>query len=173
MRSIVRRAAVTMAVGSAGAVAASLFTSGAQARIVDAYVVVVAGVVMLALFRVVRLTAPARPSVFEHALSAARAAAPQPTTEVADERDVVLSRSSAFHYHIRVRPVLRELAEQRLRTRFGVELDREAERARELVPSHAWAVVRPDARPPEDRLARGPSLEEQRIVIEELERLGA
>jgi hypothetical protein len=173
MRWIVRRAVVTVAFASAGAVAALLFTSGGRALVVDVYVVVVAGIVMLALFRVIRSTAPPRPSMFEQALAAARARAPQPSTEVEDERDVVLSRLNAFHYHIRVRPVLRELAEQRLRTRFGVELDREAERARELVPSHAWDVVRPDAPPPEDRLARGPSLERQRAVIEELERLGS
>jgi uncharacterized transporter YbjL len=173
MRWIVRRAVVTLAFASAGAVAALLFTSGTRALVVDVYVVVVAGIVMLALFRVIRSTAPLRPSMFEQALAAARAGAPQPSTEVEDERDVVLSRLNAFHYHIRVRPVLRELAEQRLRTRFGVELDREAERARELVPSDAWDVVRPDTPPPEDRLARGPSLERQRVVIEELERLGS
>jgi hypothetical protein len=172
VRSIIRRAVGTVVLASAGAGAALLFTSGTQARIVDVYVVVVAGIVMLALFRAVRLAAQAPSSMFEQALAAARAPAPQPTAELADEREVVLSRLSAFHYYIRVRPVLRELAEHRLRTRFGVELEREAERARELVPSHAWDVVRPDASPPADRLARGPSLDAQRTVIEELERLG-
>jgi hypothetical protein len=173
MRTIVRRAVMSLALASGGAGAALLFTSRTRARVVDVYVVVVAGIVMLALFRVVRLTAPRRPSVFDQALGAARAPKRQPTTEVEDERDVVLSRLNAFHYYIRVRPVLRELAAQRLRTRFGVELDREPERARELIPSHAWDVVRPDARSPEDRLARGPSLEQQGVVIAELERLGA
>ena len=173
MSSIVRRAVVAVALATAGAVAALLFTAGTRARVVDVYVVVLAGILMLALFRVIGFAAPVRPSVFDQALAAARTPAPQPTTDVADERDVVLSRLNAFHYYIRVRPVLRELAEQRLRARFGVELDREAERARELVASHAWDVIRPDARPPQDRLARGPSVEEQRVVIEELERLGA
>jgi hypothetical protein len=172
MSSIIRRAVITVAFASGGAVAALLFTSGTRALVVDIYLVVVAGIVMLALFRVIRLIAPPRASMFEHALAAVRARRPEPMTEVADDRDVVLSRLSAFHYHIRVRPVLRELAEQRLRARFGVELDREPERARELVPSRAWDVVRPDARPPANRLARGPSLEQQRVVIEELERLG-
>jgi hypothetical protein len=158
---------------STGAGAALLFTSGTQARVVDVYVVVLAGIVMLALFRAVRLAAPPRPSAFEHALASARGRQPQPATEVADERDVVLSRLSAFHYYIRVRPVLRELAQHRLRTRFGVDLGREVERARELVPSRAWEIIRPDAAPPADRLARGPSVDEQRAVIEDLEKLGA
>ena len=172
MRTIVRRAVVTVAFASTAAAAAALFTAGTRARILDVYVVVVAAIALLALFRVVRLIAPPRPSAFERALAAARAPVAQTVAEVPDERDVVLSRLNAFHYHIRVRPVLREIAEQRLRTRFGVELSREPERARELVPSNAWAAVRPDAPPPADRLARGPSLGEQRRVIEELERLG-
>ena len=163
---------MTVAFATAGAAGAALFTSGSRALILDVYVLVFAGVVLLALFRVIKASAPPRPSAFARALAAADTPIAEPAVEIPDERDVVLSRLSAFHYHIRVRPVLREVAEQRLRTRFGVDLGAEAERARELVPSRAWAVVRPDARPPKDRLARGPSLEQQRVVLEELERLG-
>ena len=75
------------------------------------------------------------------------------------------------YYHVRVRPTLRDIAAHRLQRRYGVDLDGEAARARELVPSEAWEIVRPDRPMPADRLARGPSLEEQRIVLEELERL--
>lgn len=171
MRSIVRRALVAGALVSAGAVVAVLFTSGARARIVDVYVVVIAAVVMLALFRAVRLAAPPKPSPFQRALVRRRSAAEVKPVEVPGERDVVLSRLNAFHYYIRVRPVLREIAEHRLRARFGIELEREPERARELVPSAAWAVVRPDAPSPADRLARGPSVQEQREVVEALEGL--
>lgn len=173
MRSIVRRALVVGALVTAGAAAALLFTSGAQARIVDAYVVVLAAVVMLALFRAIRLAAPPRRSAFEYALARLRAPADPRSAEVPEERDVVLSRLSAFHYHIRVRPVLREIADHRLRSRFGIELERERERARELVPARAWEVVRPDVPPPADRLARGPSVDDQREVIEALERVGS
>lgn len=173
MRSIVRRAVVLAAFVSAAAGAALLFTSGAQAQILDVYVVVLAAVVMLALFRTIRLAAPSRRSAFDHALTRLRAPAAPKSAEVPEERDVVLSRLSAFHYYIRVRPVLREIADHRLRSRFGIDLEREPERARELVPSRAWEVVRPDAAPPADRLARGPSVHGQREVVEELERLGS
>jgi hypothetical protein len=67
--------------------------------------------------------------------------------------------------------VLREIAALRLRRRYGVELDREPGRARELVPSAAWEVVRPDRPPPQDRLASGPSLASLGQVVSELERL--
>jgi hypothetical protein len=137
------------------------------------YVVVLAAVVMLALFRAVRLAAPPRPSLFAYALVRLRAPRDARSAEVPEERDVVLSRLSAFHYYIRVRPVLKEIADHRLRSRFGIELEREPERARELVPSRAWEVVRPDAPPPADRLSHGPSVDAQREVVEALEGLGS
>lgn len=173
MKSIVRRAIVVGGLATVGAGAALIFTSGAQARIVDIYVVVIAAVVMLALFRTIRIATPARRSAFDEALRQLRAPPPVASADIPEERDVVLSRLSEFHYYVRVRPVLREYAAHRLRSRFGIDLEREAERARELVPSRAWAVVRPDAGPPADRLARGPSVDEQRKVIAELERIGA
>jgi len=173
VRTIVRRAVGVSATATAGAGAALVFTSGARARIVDVYVLVMAGVVLLALYRTIRVAAPQAPSPFALALARLRTSTPPARTELVEERDVVLSRLNAFHFYIRVRPMLREFAHYRLRSRFGVDLDREPERARELVASHAWQVVRRDAAPPVDRLARGPSLAEQEIIVEELERLGA
>jgi hypothetical protein len=164
---------VAAALVSAGAAAALLFTSGARARIVDVYVVVLAAVVMLALHRALRLAAPRRPSAFAFALARSRAPIDARSADIPEERDVVLSRLNAFHYFIRVRPVLREIADHRLRSRFGIDLDREPERARELVPSRAWEVVAPDAAAPADRLARGPSVDAQREVVEALEGLGS
>ena len=96
MRSIVRRALVVGALVSAGAGAALLFTSGARARIVDVYVVVLAAVVMLALFRAIRLAAPPRPSGFEYALTRLRAPRDAQSAELPEERDVVLSRVSVL-----------------------------------------------------------------------------
>src|SRR2546423_845596 len=62
-----------------------------------------------------------------------------------------------------------EIAAHRLRTRYGVELDREAVRARELVGAQAWELVRPDRPPPKDRLARGPDADELAVVVDQLE----
>jgi hypothetical protein len=173
VRSIIRRAIVAALLASIGVGAALLFTSGVQAAIVDVYVLALAAIVMLALYRTVRRVASPTPSSFELALTRLRTREPAPSTELAEERDVLLSRLNAFHFHIRVRPMLREFAEHRLRSRFGVDLDREPQRARELVAANAWRVIDPDASPPGDRLARGPSFDEQRVVVDELERLGA
>jgi hypothetical protein len=173
VRGIVRKALVAALVATIGFAAALLFTSGGRALIEDIYVLVVAAVLMLALHRTIRVFAPGSPSAFARTLARLRSDQPPARVELAEDRDVVLSRLNAFHYHIRVRPMLQEVAQHRLRLRYGVDLDREPERARELVASHAWRVISPEAAPPSDRLARGPSLEEQRVVVDELERLGA
>ena len=95
--------------------------------------------------------------------------APSESGEPALEREVELSTYNAFHFYARMRPLLRDIAAHRLRSRYGVELDAEPARARELVGSEAWGVVRPDRRAPDDRLASGPSVDELRVVVDELE----
>ena len=60
---------------------------------------------------------------------------------------------------------------RRKRSRRGVDLDREPERARELIGANAWELVRPERTPPTDRLAPGPPLADLRVVVDEIERL--
>ncbi len=96
---------------------------------------------------------------------------PSDTEELALARDVELSSMSAFHLHVRLRPVLQMIAAHRLSARYGVDLEAEATRARELVPAAAWELVRPERPPPEDRLAAGPPLAHLALVVSELERL--
>ena len=68
-----------------------------------------------------------------------------------------------------MRPILRDIASHRLRSRYGIELDREPGRARELIGAQAWELVRPDRPPPDDRLGRGPNIAELARVVDELE----
>jgi hypothetical protein len=96
---------------------------------------------------------------------------PSRAPELALQRDVELSRANALHFHIRLRPVLREIAAHRVRSRYGIELDREPGRARELIPAAAWELVDPHRPPPEDRLALGPTVESLSAVVGDLERI--
>jgi hypothetical protein len=170
MRWIVRRALGLGAIVSAVAGVLALFTHGVRDLVLDLWLLGMAAVLLLALYRSARLLAPAAPSPLDAALARMQPGE-APLPELALQRDVELSRAMEFHFHIRLRPVLRQIAAHRLRSRYGVELDREPARARELVPAHAWAVVDP-ARPlPEDRLAPGPSVQELSAVVDELERL--
>jgi hypothetical protein len=154
---------------TAAAGIAALASSGAHAIVLDVYLLCIGAVVLLALVRTTRAQAPAqRASPFDAALAAMRRA-PAESDEPALVREVELSTYNAFHFYARLRPLLRDIAAHRLRSRYGVELDAEPARARELVGSEAWDVVRPDRRAPDDRLASGPSVDELRVVVDELE----
>ncbi len=171
MNPIVRRAVLVGSLATIGAGTALFLTSGARSTVVDVYLLAVGGVLLLALVRAARALEPTPPgSPIDQALAAMRAG-PRQSGELALAREVELSHISAFHFHLHLRPVLQEIAADRLLERYGVELMRERARARELVPAQAWAVVDPDRQPPGDRLARGPSVATLRAVIEELERL--
>ena len=163
-----RAVRVGLAVSLVAGVAA-LTSSGGHAILLDVYLLCIGAVLLLALVRVTRARGPLqRQSSFDVALANMRRA-PADSGEPTLLRELELSRSSAFHMHVRVRPVLREIATHRLRARYGVELDREPARARELVGAAAWDHVRPDRRPPENRLALGPTTRELRAVADDLE----
>ena len=126
MRSVVARAVrvailLTLALGIAAFV-----SSGLQTIFLDVYLVAIGGIFQLALVRTTRVQAPAeRSSRFERAHAQMRRW-PSDTDELALARDVELSSLSAFHLHVRLRPVLQMVAAHRLNTRYGVDLEAEA-----------------------------------------------
>jgi hypothetical protein len=169
MNRIAARAVKWGLVVTAAAGVAAIASSGAHAIVLDVYLLCIGSVVLLALVRTTRAHAPAqRNSPFDAALASMRRAPAEPG-EPALVRELELSTYNAFHFHARLRPLLRDVAAHRLRARYGVELDVEPARARELVASEAWDVVRPDREPPEDRMGPGPTLDELRLVLDELE----
>ncbi|MEN3310954.1 MAG: hypothetical protein V7645_283 [Actinomycetota bacterium] len=149
----------------------ALAVSGARSILLQIYFLGMGGVLLLALVRTTREGgATAGTSDFDRALLE-MSRRPSDSGELTLVRDVEQSTRSALHLHVRLRPILREVAAHRLWMRFGVDLDRDHERARELVGANAWELVRPDRLPPSDRLARGPAPADLRVVVEELERL--
>ncbi len=155
--------------GAAGI--AALASSGVNAIVLDVYLLCIGAVVLLALVRMTRTSAVGpRTSAFDTALAAMRRPPPE-TGELTLVRELELSTYNAFHFHARLRLLLREIAAHRLRARYGVELDAEPARARELVAREAWDVVRPDRPSPADRMAAGPTLAELEVVVGELEAL--
>jgi hypothetical protein len=171
LRRIVWRA---VKVGFAFSVALGILaftSSGLRDVLLDVYLLAMGGVLLLALVRTTRAKAPAGgPSALEAALERMETVPPD-SGELAVVRDLELSRESAFHLHVRLRPVLQEIAAHRLRKRYGVELESEPGRARELIGSAAWELVRPDRGPPADRLEQGPPLSHLREVVDELEKV--
>jgi hypothetical protein len=85
-------------------------------------------------------------------------------------RAVASGTASAGDLHLRLRPILREVAIDGLRRR-GVELDADPARARELLAPTTWELVRPDRPAPTDAFARGLPAAQLDLVLDDLEAL--
>jgi hypothetical protein len=168
---VVVRAVKLILVASAAFVILAMVTDGLGTILLEAYFLALGGVLLLALVRTVRVQAPARaPSRFDSALAAMRRRATD-SGEISLVTDLRLSRVGAFHLHVRLRPLLRDVAAHRLWSHYGIDLDDEPARASELVGPAAWELVRPDRPTPVDRLGPGLALTELDEVVAELERL--
>jgi hypothetical protein len=88
------------------------------------------------------------------------------------ELAVRFGASAAGDFHVRLRPVLADLARERLRA-HGVRLDqpRHRERAEALLGPAVYELVRPGVAPPEQRFAPGPSRALVEAATAALERL--
>lgn len=149
----------------------AIAVSGVRDLLLDVYLLGMGAVLLLALVRTTREAGTSTPgSDFDRAL-ARMGRRPSDSGALSLVNDVKQSTASSFHLHVRLRPVLREVAAHRLWMRFGVELDREPARARELVGGETWELVRPERPPPADRLAPGPRPAELHAVVERLERI--
>jgi hypothetical protein len=85
-------------------------------------------------------------------------------------RAVASGTASAGDLHLRLRPILREVAIDGLRRR-GVELDADPARAQELLAPTTWELVRPDRPAPTDAFARGLTEAQLDVVLDDLEAL--
>jgi hypothetical protein len=86
------------------------------------------------------------------------------------DRLVVLGTGNEFDLHYRLRPLLRQLATDRLYARHGIELDREPERARPPLGDELAALVSPDRRLGR-KTARGIDAAELARHVDRLEQL--
>jgi hypothetical protein len=86
------------------------------------------------------------------------------------DRAVASGTASAGDLHLRLRPILREVAIDGLR-RHGVELDADPARAQQLLAPTTWELVRPDRPAPTDAFARGLPAAQLDLVLDDLEAL--
>jgi hypothetical protein len=128
------------------------------------YVLVLGGMVMTALVSAVGGAVPrSRGSELGRAL----AAKPAPEGPVRDlermERVVTLSVSNAQDLHMRLLPILRDIAAARL--------ERTGRRPSEDTLGRWWELLRPDRPAPAERFARGIPEPELRALVADLERM--
>jgi hypothetical protein len=141
-------------------------------RILAAYVLVLAAIVLVVLERVIRTdAAPDALWIFERALRRTKHAPARPPELVLTERDITLGGSNIGHFHSRLLPVLREAAATRLAAHHNVDLERQPDAARRLLGDDAWEVVRPDRPEPADPFTPGVPLARVRELVDTLEAL--
>jgi hypothetical protein len=85
------------------------------------------------------------------------------------ERMLSMAATTAFDLHFRLRPVLREVAEQRLADRRGLRLDSGDPRVVGACGEELWEVVRPDREAPDHRFRPGLARDALHRVVERLE----
>jgi hypothetical protein len=141
------------------------------AHVLDAYLLFVGAVTLLALVRTTSVAQPgSRESPFELALRPGKPRTERPPELERLERQVALAATTAFDVHYRLRPIVREIATQRLWARHAVDLEADTDRAELLLGAEVWGLARPDRPPPSDPFARGLGLQGIETVITELER---
>jgi hypothetical protein len=95
----------------------------------------------------------------------------RPSQLVALERLLVMARVSALQVHAYLRPILVEIASQRLAAR-GQTLERMPEATgRRILGDDLWEIVRPGRPFPENRHGPGVAAPELEAMLEVLERL--
>ena len=178
MRRPLSDVVVFAALGGLAVAAISVLHSGDARLALDAYLLFLGALALLAATRFSgRMTGGDEPSEIEVLLqSRARLRRRRPARgqlrELARvERQVTLASGSAFDLHVRLRPTIREIAEYRLLTHYGLLLDEEPERARGILGEQTWELVRPDRQLPENRHAPGLSVSELDEIVSVLERL--
>lgn len=152
-------------VATIAAVSVALLTSFDRRLTVQLYVLVVGALVFLTVAAVIALATEARRSPFEQALArrGRRPARPEELERL--ERQVALAVESAFDFYFRLRPSLVAAAGAALQRRHGVPLE-EGER---FFAPEVWELVRPEAPPPDDRLATGPPLDRLNAAVTAIE----
>jgi hypothetical protein len=86
------------------------------------------------------------------------------------DRVVSAATSHAGDLHLRLRPILREIAADGLR-RHGVELDADPQAAQQRLAPQTWELVRPDRPRPADAFAPGVPTKQLDAVLDDLEAL--
>jgi hypothetical protein len=141
-----------------------------RGRLLDGYLLFVGGLLLVGLARTTsHAGGTERPSLYEAVLRRRRPR-PERLRELARlEREVSLGAMHAFDFHIRVRPHLRAIAEHRLESRRGLRLDDGSPAVRSLLGDELWGFVRPDLRPPDDRLGPGVPIPRLAAAVDRLE----
>jgi hypothetical protein len=161
-------AALAGGLATVGLVVALALLPGHREQALDAYLLALGAVTLTALVASTRRLEEALEPLVPRRSVEREAPVGIPDLERID-RVLVLAAASGFDVHYRVRPLLRQLAVDRL-ARRGVDLDRQPDTARALLGDELWGLVRPDRRiSDEERIGRGLSTAEVGQLVDAVE----
>jgi hypothetical protein len=150
---------------------ASTASGGLSVRLVAEVALIVVGAAGAAIcLAALAMRLPSGGPVFEPALRPRVETQVWPAQLVRLQHVLEWSAASDLDAHTRLRPVLVEIAEVRL-ARRGLQLDRDADKARRLLGPKAWALVRPDRPPPGSRDVPGIAPGDLDEILDSLEAL--
>jgi hypothetical protein len=170
IRRVLLSGAPAALVATLALVAALVFQPVSTETAVDGYILVLGGIT---LFKLVGFATEAEPgsrrSIYDRAIEPRTPDAERPQELTRMEREVALGIDSAFYAHFRLRPLLREIADQRLESRYGATVERPGPEARASLPDDAWELFEPDRTAPRNPHARGLERERLRGIVDALE----
>ena len=169
MRPRLLRAVKLLAAGAAVLAGVVLLKPDTGLLALRLYLLLVGSVAVVLLVTAIRSVLPVPSGDFDRALEPPSSRADQLGQLAEVEREVELAVSREFYFHSTLRPLLQQLAADRLRIRHGIALDDPL--ARDLLGERAWELIRPDRAPPRDRVAPGPPAEQLGQVVQALEAL--
>ena len=156
-----------------GLAAVTVVLAGVDRRdlVLDAYLVYVAVLLALAAARIAARAFPAPRRVVPGALARRPRRFGRPDSLQSIEDVVALGQADNFDLHLRLRPVLQEIAAGGLLGRAGVDLYADSPRAEKLLSSPAWSLLRPDRPRPEGAPRKGIDTPSLTAIVSELERM--
>ena len=170
MKRLLAGVVLGTAIAAAGLVVARVVEPGWEALELDVFVLVVGALTVFAAVLATRQACPlGAGSVLAEALEDEPRQPVRPQELERTERLLAIAATTAFDLHVRLRPILRNVAEQRLADRQGLRLDSGDPRVEEALGEELWELVRPDREAPERRFAPGLERAAMRRVIERLE----
>ena len=169
-RLTVALVAVAATLGAGLFLLVELWPAAPRTRLLDVYVLLLAALFMFGFVQATREAAVHSESLFERLMRRRPRRQERPPSLAKLEREVTLAAVTAFDFHARLRPTLREIAAYRLASR-GLVLDSGAPATREALGDELWELLRPDRRPPDDRLAPGVPLTRLRTLLDALDKI--
>jgi hypothetical protein len=156
LKRLIAGVALGTVIATAALIVVRVIEPGRRELELDVYILTVGAMALLAAILATRRAFPVEGG---SSLAAALEREERPPVRPPDlertERMLSMAATTAFDLHFRLRPVLREVAEQRLADRRGLRLDSGDPRVEEACGEELWEVVRPDREAPDHRYRPG------------------